>query len=58
VTAHEEDHVGDRADRDHADDGLEGLLLALGKELVDELEHDRDADTESDGERDAQPHPA
>ena len=36
VAAHADDHVGDHRDGDEADDGLEGLLLALGQLVVDD----------------------
>ncbi|GMA88329.1 hypothetical protein GCM10025868_35790 [Angustibacter aerolatus] len=53
MAAHPEHHPGDHAERDDADDGLELLLLALRQALLEQREHDAEAQAEHDGRADA-----
>ena len=56
VVRHPDDHVRDHRDGDQRDDRLEPLLRAVGELVVDDAEHDRDADAQDDGQRHARPH--
>jgi hypothetical protein len=58
VLGHPHDHVGDHRDGHERHDRLEALLLAMGKLVVDDPQHDRHRHAQGDGEADAQPHGA
>jgi len=55
VLPHEDDHVGDHADGEGTDDGLEPLLLPLGQVRRDHLQRDGHADADRDRRGGADP---
>ena len=58
MLGHPHDHVGDHRHRHERDDGLEALLLAVRKLVVDDPQYDGHGDAQRDGQADPQPHGA